>query len=483
MLKRKFDKELIMLLPVIMAGGTGSRLWPMSRESYPKQFLHLNGELSMLQHTVSRLDGLDIYPPLLICNEQHRFLAAEQLRQINQLSNNIILEPVGRNTAPAIALAAISATSNGDDPLMLVLAADHVIDSTETFHQVIHNAIPLAEQGKLVTFGIVATGPETGYGYIQRGNTCGEPAFNVKRFVEKPDVQTATGYLASGEYYWNSGMFLFKAKRYLKELAAFRPDILEACQLAMDEVKIDSVQDFIRVNADIFAACPDESIDYAVMEKTADAVVIPLDAGWNDVGSWSALWEVNDQDSNGNGLTGDIFIHESSNCYINTDDKFVAAIGVENLVIVNTKDAVLVIDKSQVQDVKKVVEYLKASGRCEYQVHRESYRPWGRHEKVVDAPRYQINRVTVRPGGKFSLQRHLHRAEHWVVLAGTAEVTLDGNTYLLTENQSTFIPIGSAHMLENPGKIPLELLEISSGSYLGEDDIIRLIDHYGHCKF
>lgn len=470
-----------MILPVIMAGGTGSRLWPLSRELYPKQFLRLNGEQSMLQDTVTRLDGLNVSEPLLICNEQHRFLAAEQLRQINQLSNNIILEPVGRNTAPAIALAALSATANGEDSLLLVLAADHVIENKDAFHQAIQLATPLAEQGKLVTFGIVATGPETGYGYIQRGDSFGESAFNVKRFVEKPDLPTATEYLASGEYYWNSGMFLFSAKRYLEELSEFRPDILAACQLAMADVKIDSVQDFIRVDLEAFSACPDESVDYAVMEKTTDAVVIPLDAGWNDVGSWSALWEVNERDDNGNALTGDIFTHKTSNCYINTDDTLVAAIGVENLVIVNTKDAVLVIDKSQVQDVKKVVEFLKSNDRREYRVHRESYRPWGRHDKVVDAPRYQINRVTVKPGGKFSLQKHLHRAEHWVVLAGTAEVTLEGKTYLLTENQSTFIPIGSVHMLENPGKIPLELLEISSGSYLGEDDIIRLKDHYGHC--
>ncbi|ROR07721.1 mannose-1-phosphate guanylyltransferase/mannose-6-phosphate isomerase [Erwinia sp. JUb26] len=470
-----------MILPVIMAGGTGSRLWPMSRELYPKQFLRLNGDNSMLQETVVRLTGLDTFSPMLICNEQHRFLAAEQLRQIGHLSNNIILEPVGRNTAPAIALAALSATANGEDPLLLVLAADHLIADIHAFHHAVNTAIPLAEQGKLVTFGIVPTGPETGYGYIQRGDSFGNTAFGVERFVEKPDIKTAQQYLESGEYYWNSGMFLFSAKRYLQELSVFRPDILEACQHAIAEVKIDAVQDFIRVNRDAFSTCPDESVDYAVMEKTNDAVVIPLDAGWNDVGSWSALWEVNAQDSNGNALTGDVFIHNTSNCYINTDDTLVAAIGVENLVIVNTKDALLVIDKSQVQDVKRVVEYLKKNNRREYKLHRESYRPWGRQDKVVDTPRYQINRVTVKPGGKFSLQKHLHRAEHWVVLSGTAEVTLEDKTYLLTENQSTFIPIGSVHMLENPGKIPLELLEISSGSYLGEDDIIRLKDHYGYC--
>lgn len=469
-----------MILPVIMAGGTGSRLWPMSRELYPKQFLRLSSEQSMLQETLSRLNGLDISEPVLICNEQHRFLAAEQLRQINKLANNIILEPVGRNTAPAIALAALSALEKEEDPLLLVLAADHVIEDVPAFHQAIAAAMPLAEQGKLVTFGIVATSPETGYGYIQRGQQVGSAGFRVQRFVEKPDLNTAQNYLDSGEYYWNSGMFLFSARRYLEELERYRPDILDACQRAIADVKIDAVQDFIRVDAAAFALCPDESVDYAVMENTQDAVVIPLDAGWNDVGSWSALWEVNDRDNNGNVLAGDVFTHNTSNCYINTDETLVAAIGVQNLIIVNTKDAVLVIDKSQVQDVKKVVEYLKTNDRREYRLHRESYRPWGRLDKVVDQPRYHVNRVTVKPGGKFSLQQHLHRAEHWVVLAGTAEVTLEGKTYLLTENQSTFIPVGSVHMLVNPGKIPLELLEISSGSYLGDDDIIRLKDHYGH---
>lgn len=470
-----------MLLPVIMAGGTGSRLWPMSRELYPKQFLRLNSNMSMLQETITRLDGLEISSPLLICNEQHRFLAAEQLNQIDRFSNNIILEPVGRNTAPAIALAALHALSTDDDPLLLVLAADHVIENQKAFHEAISNAIPFAEEGKLVTFGIVATGPETGYGYIQRGEQFDvSDAYGVARFVEKPDLATAQGYLETGEYYWNSGMFLFKAQSYLKELKTHRPDILECCEKAIKSVSHDLVQDFIRVDSGVFKTCPDESVDYAVMEKTNDAIVIPLDAGWNDVGSWSALWEVNTRDNNDNAITGDVFTHGTTNCYINTDDTLVAAIGVDNLVIVNTKDAVLVINKSQVQDVKKIVEDLKLKKRSEYRIHRESYRPWGRHDKVVDTPKYHINRVTVKPGGKFSLQRHLHRAEHWVVLSGTAEVTLEDKKFLLTENQSTFIPIGSTHMLENPGKIPLEILEIESGSYLGDDDIIRLKDHYGH---
>ncbi|MBP2200330.1 mannose-1-phosphate guanylyltransferase/mannose-6-phosphate isomerase [Pantoea cypripedii] len=473
-----------MILPVIMAGGTGSRLWPMSRELYPKQFLRLYGENSMLQETVIRLNGLDVSEPLVICNEQHRFLVAEQLRHIDQLSNNIILEPVGRNTAPAITLAALSAASQGEDPLLLVLAADHVIGDRAAFHQAVKDAIPFAEQGKLVTFGIVAAEPETGYGYIQRGGMMGSPqapVFRVQRFVEKPDLPTAIQYLESGEYYWNSGMFLFRASRFLEEIAQFRPDILEACQKSIATSETDAQQDFIRVDKKAFIACPDESVDYAVMEKTNDAIVVPLDAGWNDVGSWSALWDVNNKDNQGNALTGDVFTHHASNCYINTDEKLVAAVGVENLVIINTKDAVLVIDKSQVQDVKKVVEFLKKNERGEHRVHRESYRPWGKNDKVVSMPRYHVNRVTVKPGGMFSLQMHHHRAEHWVVLSGTAKVTIDDSTYLLTENQSTFIPIGAQHMLENPGKIPLELLEIQSGSYLGEDDIIRTKDHYGRC--
>ncbi|MEF3090109.1 mannose-1-phosphate guanylyltransferase/mannose-6-phosphate isomerase [Raoultella scottii] len=472
-----------MILPVIMAGGTGSRLWPMSRELYPKQFLRLNSKYSMLQETITRLEGLGVSAPVLICNEQHRFLAAEQLRQINQLTSNIILEPIGRNTAPAIALAALTAIKNGEDPLLLVLAADHVIENTAIFHKAVNEAVIFAEQGKLVTFGIVATGPETGYGYIHRGESQSGKiaAYAVSRFVEKPNIETAKAYLTSGEYYWNSGMFLFRASRYLDELSKFRPDILAACEKSIASIKYDTIADFIRINKEAFFSCPDESIDYAVMEKTSDGVVIPLDAGWNDVGSWSALWEVNEKDQNDNSLAGDIFTYNTSNCYINTDEKLVAAIGVENLVIVNTKDAVLVINKSGVQDVKKVVEYLKSSDRREYRLHRESYRPWGHHDKIVSQPRYNINRLTVKPGGKFSLQKHLHRAEHWVILSGTAEVTIDGKIILLTENQSTFIPAGTTHMLENPGKIPLELLEIESGSYLGEDDIIRLKDHYGNC--
>ncbi|ELI7923218.1 mannose-1-phosphate guanylyltransferase/mannose-6-phosphate isomerase [Yersinia enterocolitica] len=471
-----------MLLPVIMAGGTGSRLWPMSRELYPKQFLRLHGVNSMLQETVNRLEGISVREPVVICNEEHRFLVAEQLRQINKLSHNIILEPVGRNTAPAIALAALNAISQGDDPIMLVLAADHIINNCDAFHQAITDAIPFAKKDSLVTFGIVPTGPETGYGYIQRGestiNDISE-AFKVKRFVEKPNLETAEQYINSGEYYWNSGMFMFRAKRYIQELDKFRPDILDACKAAMKDS--DSDKDFITIDKDKFSACPDESIDYAVMEQTSNAVVVPLDAGWSDVGSWSALWDVSNKDKLGNAVTGDTFLHDTQNCYINTDEKLVAAVGVDNLVIVSTKDAVLVVDKSKVQDVKKIVEYLKQTKRSEYRRHRETYRPWGRCDIVVNEQRFNVNRITVKPGGTFSMQMHHHRAEHWIVLSGTAKVTIGDKTFLITENQSTFIPIGSLHMLENPGKIPLELIEVQSGSYLGDDDIIRVKDHYGRC--
>ncbi|WP_337049716.1 mannose-1-phosphate guanylyltransferase/mannose-6-phosphate isomerase [Serratia fonticola] len=469
-----------MLLPVIMAGGTGSRLWPMSRELHPKQFLRLHSIHSMLQETLKRLDGVGVSEPVVICNEDHRFMVAEQLRQIDMLSHNIILEPVGRNTAPAIALAALNAIAQGNDPIMLVLAADHIINDVEAFHLAIDLALPHAAAKSLVTFGIVPTGPETGYGYIQRGECKnGAVAAPVQRFVEKPDSETAQSYIETGEYYWNSGMFMFRAKRYLEELEKFRPDILAACRDALANTECD--KNFINVDRDAFSACPDDSVDYAVMEKTHDAVVIPLDAGWSDVGSWSALWEVSKKDSAGNALTGDTFLYDSRDCYINTDEKLVAAVGVENLVIVNTKDAVLVVDRSKVQDVKKIVEHLKKNKRSEYRRHREVYRPWGRCDILVAEKRFNVNRITVNPGEAFSLQMHHHRAEHWVVLSGTARVTTGDKTFLITENQSTFIPVAVIHRLENPGNIPLELIEIQSGSYLGDDDVIRIKDHYGRC--
>ncbi|WP_273867226.1 mannose-1-phosphate guanylyltransferase/mannose-6-phosphate isomerase [Serratia odorifera] len=461
------------LYPVIMAGGTGSRLWPLSRELFPKQFLALCNEFSMLQSTVMRLQGLEIMSPLVICNEEHRFIVAEQLRQITQLSHNIILEPVGRNTAPAIALAALQAVSNGDDPILLVLAADHVIQDEAIFRDAVNQAIPYAEAGKLATFGIVPTGPETGYGYIQQGARIDESAISgVARFVEKPDLETAQQYLDSGEYLWNSGMFLFKASRYLEELERFRPDILEACQKSLTHLTPD--MDFVRVDREAFIACPDESVDYAVMEKTADAVVVPLDAGWNDVGSWSALWEISEKDVKGNSTFGDVLEHNCSNNYIRADHKLVATVGVDNLVVVETKDAVLIANKDCVQDVKEIVNQLKRQKRPESKQHREVYRPWGKHDAIAQGERFQVRRITVKPGEKLSLQMHHHRSEHWVVVSGTAKVHTDGKTQLISENESIYIPLGVVHALENPGKINLDLIEIQSGTYLGEDDIIRV---------
>ncbi len=457
-----------------MAGGSGTRLWPLSRAAHPKQFLALNGDDTMLQATFKRLDGLNIQSSVTICNEEHRFFVAEQLRVIDRLGS-IILEPVGRNTAPAIALAALS-SPEGEDPLLLVLAADHVIQDKAAFTKTVMNAIPLAEAGKLVTFGIVAHEPNTGYGYIQKGESQG-PGFVVDAFVEKPSVEVAKEYLESGDYLWNSGMFLFKASRYLEELKKHGPDIYEACQLSMEGTSKDN--DFLRVNEAFFAACPSDSIDYAVMEKTDDAFVVPMDAGWSDIGSWSSLWDISEKDGNGNATYGDVMLHESNNSYVRTDDKLVSVIGVSDLVIVSTKDVLLVSHKNSVQNVKKVTEQLKQKHRPEWEFHREVYRPWGKYDSIDRGDRYQAKRITVRPGAKLSVQMHHHRAEHWVVVSGTAKVTNGDRTFILSENESTYIPIGEVHALENPGKVPLEIIEIQSGSYLGEDDIVRFDDIYG----
>lgn len=469
-----------MIHPVIMAGGTGSRLWPLSRQLNPKQFLKLtDGPLSMLQSTVSRLDGMDAEKPLLICNEEHRFLAAEQMRQSGHENSRIILEPCGRNTAPAIALAALQLceSADGDDPLMLVLAADHLIQDVKAFQQGVAKAVPLAREGKLVTFGIVPHQPETGYGYIHRGRELAADCYAVDGFVEKPDLQTANTYLASGEYLWNSGMFLFGARQYLAELELHRPDILSTCRAAMADTHADL--HFIRVNSELFASCPSESVDYAVMEKTEHAAVIALDAGWSDIGSWSALWDVSNKDINGNSLTGDVIAHQTHNTLVRAESRLVATIGVDDLVIIETKDAVLVAHKDKVQDVKAVVEKIRSDGRHEHMNHREVYRPWGVYDSIDSGLRYQVKRITVKPGAKLSVQMHHHRAEHWIVVSGTARVTNGEKTYLVTENQSTYIPIGQVHSLENPGVIDLELIEVQSGSYLGEDDIVRYEDRYG----
>ena len=466
------------LLPVIMAGGNGSRLWPLSRQLNPKQFLALgDGELSMLQATIQRLDGLDVALPRLICNEQHRFLAAEQLRQLGMEQANILLEPMGRNTAPAIALAALQASTEAQDPLLLVLAADHLIADVAAFQASIRTALPLAADGKLVTFGIVPSHAETGYGYIEQGGAVGAGGYAVSRFVEKPDLATARDYLASGNYFWNSGMFMFRATRYLEELERFRPDILAACRQSLAGGSQD--MHFTRVDAAAFAACPEDSIDYAVMERTDDAVMVALDAGWSDIGSWSALWDVSAKDQQGNVFKGDVLDQNSRNTYVHADSRLVATVGVEDLIIVETKDAVLVAHKDHVQDVKKIVAQLKTATRDEHINHREVYRPWGGYDSIDNGHRYQVKRITVKPGAKLSVQMHHHRAEHWIVVSGTAQVTNGDKTYLVTENQSTYIPIGQIHALENPGVIPLELIEVQSGSYLGEDDIVRFEDKYG----
>lgn len=465
------------IYPVILAGGSGTRLWPLSRELYPKQFLQLGQDHSMLQSTVNRLQGLPVGIPLVICNEDHRFLAAEQLRQLGQLQGNILLEPVGRNTAPAVAMAALHAMALGDDPLLLVLAADHMIQDAAAFRSAVQKAVPLAESGFLVTFGIVARRPETGYGYIRRGEPAADGAYKVAAFVEKPDLVLAEEYVASGDYDWNSGMFLFRASRYLTELQLHRPDILASCQKAMLATAAD--MDFVRVDAEAFNACSDESIDYAVMEKTQSAVVVPMDAGWSDVGAFAALWEVSPHDAAGNVHRGDVLSHDSQNNLIFAENALVATVGLQDHVVVQTKDAVMVAPRERVSEVKQIVAQLKALGRTEHQIHREVYRPWGKYDSVDAGGRYQVKRITVLPGAKLSVQMHHHRAEHWIVVRGTAKVTLDGQEHLLTENQSIYLPVGAVHALENPGKIPLELIEVQVGSYLGEDDIVRLHDRYG----
>jgi mannose-1-phosphate guanylyltransferase len=464
-----------MIIPVIMAGGSGSRLWPLSRSLYPKQFLALNGKATMLQQTLQRLSGLTLERPVVICNEEHRFIVAEQLREINQ-SGSIILEPVGRNTAPAIALASKTVVESKDS-LILILAADHVILNESAFVDAVEKAIPLAEAGKLVTFGIVPTEAHTGYGYIKRGEAANEHGYQVDAFVEKPNAEIASEYFEGKEHYWNSGMFLMKASRYLEELNQFRPDIYTACESALVNTSKD--EDFIRIDKDAFEKCPDESIDYAVMEKTSDAVVVPLDAGWSDIGSWSALWDVNNKDADGNTVSADCILHEATNCLIEGSDRLIAAVGIDNLVIVDTKDALLVASKDKVQDVKKIVEQLKAEGRDEFKNHREVYRPWGKYDSIDAGTRYQVKLITVKPGEKLSIQMHHHRAEHWIVVSGTAKVTNGDKTFLVTENESTYIPIGVIHALENPGKLPLEMIEVQSGTYLGEDDIVRFEDRYG----
>jgi len=464
-----------MLQCVVLSGGSGTRLWPLSRELFPKQLINLQGgSETLLQATLTRSAGLPgMVPPAIVCNENHRFLVAEQVRALGVAGAKIILEPCARNTAPAIALAALSADLGA---LLLVLPADHVIQDKAAFQAAVSVAVPVAEQGALVTFGVVPSAPETGYGYIRCGKPLGQ-AFRIDRFIEKPDRNTAEGFLTSGGYLWNSGMFLFKASRYLEELATHAPAMLEAARVAVTVAKSDL--DFLRVDAAAFAKCPSDSIDYAVMEKTDSAAVVPLDAGWSDVGSWSSLHEALERDSAGNALRGDVLSIDTEGSFVLAESRLVATVGLKDHVVVETKDAVLVAPKDRVQDVKKLVEKIKQEGRSEHQLHREVHRPWGSYDSIENGARYQVKRLSVRPGASMSLQLHHHRAEHWIVVAGTARITRGDEVFMLEENQSTYIPLGVKHRIENPGKIPLHIIEVQSGSYLGEDDIVRFEDLYG----
>ena len=466
--------------PVVLAGGSGSRLWPKSRAALPKQFLALTSDQTMLQETLQRLDGSSAANPIVICNDAHRFLVAEQLRQMSGDHGGIILEPVGRNTAPAIALAALHAMQTDDDPVLLVLAADHLIKDSAGFQAAVSKANELAMDGNLVTFGIVPDQAHTGYGYIKGGEAIGV-GMKVDEFVEKPDLATAQQYVDSGNYFWNSGMFMFKASVYLAELKKHAPEMYSICEQAIATESKDL--DFIRIDPEIFATCPDDSIDYAVMEKTALAAMVPLDAGWSDVGSWSSLWETADnKDENGNVIVGDAILEGVNNSYINAEERLIAVVGLDDVVVVETKDAVMVANKNKVQDIKNVVNKLKAEQRPEFQFHREVFRPWGSYDSIDNGKRFQVKRITVKPGEKLSVQMHHHRAEHWIVVSGTANVTIGEKTQLVTENESVYIPIGDVHALENPGKIPLELIEVQSGAYLGEDDIVRFSDRYGRTE-
>ncbi len=468
-----------MIIPVILAGGSGSRLWPLSRKHYPKQLLKLFGDSTMLQQTLLRLNGVsDLGEPIVVCNEEHRFMVAEQLHEIGQTRASILLEPVARNTAPALALAAVKARSLVDNPILLVLAADHMIQDIESFHRSIDQAVRAAKTDQLVTFGVQPTRPETGYGYIKaRAESPSAESHPVEEFAEKPDLATAERYLAEGGYYWNSGMFVFRAQSFLEELQRYSPGVLDSAQLAFERATVDL--DFVRIDRDAFAEAPDISIDYAVMEKSQRVVCVPFTAGWSDVGCWQSYWELSEKDANGNSFVGDSIDIDSTDTLVFSHDKLVATIGVNNLMVINTPDAVLVADKGSAQQVKKVIAEIERQNRTEHLQHREVYRPWGCYDSVDEGTRYQVKRITVKPGASLSRQMHYHRAEHWVVVKGTAKVELDDQVRLLSENESTFIPVGTRHRLSNPGKIPLEIIEVQSGPYLGEDDIQRFDDNYG----
>ena len=464
-----------MIVPIILSGGSGTRLWPLSRKLHPKQFIDLVNDTTLFQDTILRLPK-DAANPLIICNEEHRFLAAEQLRQIDKESNGIILEPIGKNTAPAIALAALKFINNGEDPLLLVLSADHLIQNIDAFHQSIKIAEKLAERDKLVTFGIVPDKAETGYGYIKADINNTTDYYNIQSFTEKPNQEDAQKYLDSGNYLWNSGMFMFKASIYLQELEKFEPDILASCKKSCQTEYKD--KDFIRLNKDEFYQCPEKSVDYAVMEHTEDAMVVPLDADWSDIGSWDALWDAKNKDQDGNVSEGDVILDEVKNTYAYSSNRLVSVIGVSDLVIVDTQDALLVADKKYSQNIKNIVNQLKKNNRPEADNHRKVFRPWGYYDSIDADDGFQVKRILVNPGAKLSLQKHEHRAEHWVVVKGVAKVTCGEKIFSLKENQSTYIPKGEVHRLENQEGIDLEIIEIQTGDYLGEDDIIRLEDDY-----
>ena len=464
-----------MIVPVILSGGSGTRLWPLSRKLHPKQFINLVNDTTLFQDTILRLPT-NVADPLVICNEEHRFLAAEQLRQIDRESNGIILEPIGKNTAPAIALAALKFINNGKDPLLLVLSADHLIQNIDAFHKSIEVAEKLAENNKLVTFGIVPDKAETGYGYIKADIDNTADYYNIQSFTEKPNQEDAQKYLDSGNYLWNSGMFMFKASIYLQELEKFEPEILTSCKKSCQTEYKD--KDFIRLNNDEFRQCPEQSVDYAVMEYTKDGVVVPLDANWSDIGSWGALWDAKNKDKNGNVSEGDVILDDVKNTYTYSSNRLVSVIGISDLIIVDTQDALLVADKKYSQNIKNIVNQLKKSNRSEADNHRKVFRPWGYYDSIDADNGFQVKRILVNPGAKLSLQKHGHRAEHWVVVKGVAKVTCGDKIFLLKENQSTYIPKGTIHRLENQEEIPLEIIEIQTGDYLGEDDIIRLEDDY-----
>jgi len=476
------------LIPIILSGGSGTRLWPLSREKYPKQLLPLINEDSLLQATIRRMDGLkgvQLNAPIVVCNEEYRFVIAEQLRIINR-KGSILLEPFGRNTAPALTLASLAAMREGDDPVLLVMPSDHVIIDVESFQVAVLAGMSQAVSGSIVTFGITPDVAETGYGYIQSGGLIGQGGIvrHIARFVEKPDLVTAQAYLDEGNYLWNSGLFMMRASIWLSAIAKCRPDILAACQAAWDQGSADG--DFLRVDKKAFEQCPSDSIDYAVMERIArqesdlpGGVVIPLTAGWSDIGAWSSLWQVLLKDDAGNAAKGDVLLNDCKNTLAISESRLVTCVGIENVIVVETPDAILVVHKDKTQDVKLVVDMLKQQGRSEGKLHRKVFRPWGWYDGIDVGERFQVKRIVVKPGAALSLQMHHHRAEHWVVVRGTARVTRNKDVYLVSENESTYIPLGTSHRLENPGCVPLEMIEIQSGSYLGEDDIVRFEDIYG----